>query len=171
MPSPTTAVSIVKLAELGGFFAAHAVWSISDRETLIPILATESADGKRQMNRMAHDKLEDAVAFGKQQLQKNPAGALRAVLIYDGRITLEGVKHDALILEAREYGAGARSFTMAILYTHGKDKAAFAVHRPKLVAYEGPKEEMTSVADLFFKGVDAHKEGATVWNAHLDQSK
>ena len=37
-----------KLAELMGFFAAHAIWCVADGETLIPIFAYEQNGGKQQ---------------------------------------------------------------------------------------------------------------------------
>jgi hypothetical protein len=52
--------------ELAGFFAAHAVWSVSGGEILIPLIAYETADGKRQMNRLVAERVEEGAARGKE---------------------------------------------------------------------------------------------------------
>lgn len=86
-------------AELAGFFSAHAVWSVSDGETLVPIYGLEHNNDGRSMERLALDRLEDAVEAGKERLDENPQRAERAVLIFDGRINLECGKVDALIVK------------------------------------------------------------------------
>jgi hypothetical protein len=55
-----------RAVELAGFFAAHAVWSVADGETLIPLLAFQRTDGKQEFRRIEAEQLEDAVAQGKQ---------------------------------------------------------------------------------------------------------
>ena len=73
--------SMQAAAELAGFFAAHAVWSVSDGDTLIPLVGYETADGKRQMNRLVADRLEEGAVRGKAWLAKPPEPAVRAVLV------------------------------------------------------------------------------------------
>jgi hypothetical protein len=41
-----------RMAELSGFFAAHAVWCVSDGEVLIPLVGYEMLEGKRVLKRM-----------------------------------------------------------------------------------------------------------------------
>lgn len=100
------------IGELAGFFAAHAFWCVSDAETLIPIFAYELWDGSRSMERMEDELFEDGVLYGKERLAKNPDSASRAVLIYDGYVTLADGKTDALIVDAVEYGSPNAGFTM-----------------------------------------------------------
>jgi len=157
--------------ELAGFFAAHAVWCVSDGETLVPILACESSDGSRQMERIEAEQLQDAVRDGKDRLATNPESAARAVLVYDGFVTLNGAKTDALIIDAIEYGAPNTGFTMAVPYRHANDAADFAVFRPKFLGFEGLEPSWHALGEAFFHGVDRHEKGAAVWNASLDQSR
>ena len=102
--------------ELAGFFAAHAVWSVSDGEALMPLVAYETADGKRQMYRLVSERFEEGVASGKEWLTKNPDHAVRAVLVFDGFVTLESDKMDAIIITIRDYSQGDAEITMAVPY-------------------------------------------------------
>ncbi len=158
-------------AELAGFFAAHGIWCVSDGGPLIPMLAFEKSDGKRQLVRLAVDDLGKAARMGQQWLDENREGALRAVLVCDGFITLPSGKTDALILEARSYGPPVQSFRMAVPYRNREGPSGFAVHRPKFLGFEGGEPDQDELAAAFFRGVDRHEEGARVWNAHLDQSQ
>lgn len=60
--------------ELAGFFTAHAVWSVSDGETLIPLVAYETADGKQQMNRLVTDRVEEGGTAAKSGWRRIPIG-------------------------------------------------------------------------------------------------
>lgn len=89
-------------AFLVGFFAAHAVWSIADGETLVPIYAYVDSAGKRHMDRLMAESLDVSVKEGRKRLAENPDHAQCAVLIFDGYVPVENVKTDALILKARD---------------------------------------------------------------------
>ncbi len=162
---------VTSAAELAGFFAAHAVWCVSDGETLIPMLATQTPSGERKMERLADELLERAVETGKQWLADNREGADRAVLIYDGFLTLPTGKTDALFLEIRVYSSPPASLTMAVPYRHAKDPAGFAVFKPKFLASSGADPDYDSIAEAFFSGVDKHEQGSAIWNRHIDQSR
>jgi hypothetical protein len=157
--------------ELAGFFAAHAVWCVSDGETLVPIFAYESSDGSRQMERIEAEQLQDAVRHGKDRLAANPESSSRAVLVYDGFVTLADRKTDALIVDAMEYGSPNVGFTMAVPYRHANDATGFAVFRPKFLGFDGLEPSWDALGDAFFRGVERHEKGAAVWNASLDQSR
>jgi hypothetical protein len=93
------------------------------------------------------------------------------VLIYDGYTTLPSGKYDALILRIVAYGPPRRELEMVIPYRPSAHAAGFAVHRPKFTAMRGVDDDaLAPITDAFFTGVDAHDQGAKVWNAHIDQS-
>jgi hypothetical protein len=79
---------VITASSLAGFLAAHAVWSISDGETLVPVLGYTDEDDERTLTRLAGSELEASVAQGKEQLTSNPMDANDAALLYDGRIAL-----------------------------------------------------------------------------------
>lgn len=163
---------MIKAAELAGFLAAHAVWSVSDGETLTPILGFETAGGERQMNRLMADELQEAVERGQRWLKTNPQSASRAVLVFDAFVELEDGRSDALVVEARNYGPGPSAFTMALPYRPVDRPGGFAVHRPKLLSIDGIADDaVEELVESFFRGVDGHERGAAVWNDHLDESR
>lgn len=80
---------MITASKLAGFFAAHAIWCVSDGETLTPTLAYTTEADERKMERLVHnDDLEASVAYGKEKLESNEMDATDAVLLYDGRIPI-----------------------------------------------------------------------------------
>jgi len=157
-------------SELAGFFAAHAIWSVSDGAMLIPILGFTTEDGKRSMHRLVGDN-QRMVEEGRKQLAENPMNADDAVLLYDGFLTLGGEKIDAIFVEIRAYFMPGARMTLGVPYTP-LSSGKFRVHKPKLLEWVDCDDIPQDAAfAAFFAGVDAHEQGAAVWNAALDQSK
>jgi hypothetical protein len=162
---------MIAAAELAGFFAAHTVWCLSDADTFDPLLAFTTEDGKRQMQRLIGYEGQAAVDLGRRQLDDNPMDANDGVLLLDGRITVEGGKLDAIIIEMRSYGFPLARATIAVPYTP-RGSSRFRVHKPKLVEWEGCEDfDVDAAFEAFFRGVEAHEHGAKVWDAALDESK
>ncbi|MFL5733538.1 MAG: hypothetical protein ACJ78Q_10085 [Chloroflexia bacterium] len=157
-------------AQLAGFFAAHAIWCVEDGSTLVTMLAFEMPDGTRPMNRLVTEELPESVERGRKWLVENPDGAVCGVLIYDGYVTLDSGKIDALLVNARSYGNEPAGFLMAIPYRHAEKPEGFAVHRPKFLSFEGPEPDIKALAEAFFRGVYQHEKAAEVWDAHMDES-
>jgi hypothetical protein len=158
-------------AQLAGFFAAHAVWDVSDGAVLIPFVVFEDADGSRKVNCIVNELYEDGVARGKVLLANNPESAIRAVLIFDGFVNLSEGKTDALIIECRKFIPSRAGFTMAVPYRPATSPEGFAVYRPKFLAFEGDEPPFDLLGEAFFQGVDQHEQGSAVWNANIDQSR
>jgi hypothetical protein len=156
--------------ELAGFFAAHAVWSVCEGETLIPILAFQLPDGKQAFRRVEGDQLEDAVASGKDWLKDNPKQVSFAVLIYDAFVTLPAGRTDALLIEVHAYGPPGSRIEMAVPYRHADSTRGFAVHKPKFLAADGFDADFVRLGEAFFLGVSQHEKGAEVWNTRLDEA-
>jgi hypothetical protein len=163
---------MITASELAGFFAAHAVWCVSDGATLTPMLAYMTAEDERQMERLIiNDDLEESVAYGKSKLESNEMDANDAALIYDGRITTRDGKLDAIIIEMRAYFSPDSAATMAVPYTP-KSSGRFLVHKPKLLEWTNCDDfDMNAALEAFFAGVAAHEKGAKIWNECLDESK
>ena len=85
--------------EMAGFFAAHAIWCVSDGETLIPIVAHPDGDGKRTMNRIASEDSRAAVASAKESLAGMAKEKGGAVLLYDSFVTLGAWRTDSIMVE------------------------------------------------------------------------
>ncbi|UPG87439.1 hypothetical protein L2Y94_08825 [Luteibacter aegosomatis] len=172
MPSGHAQEELMEQAiELAGFFAAHAVWCVSEGEALVPMLAHLDRSGVRSMSRLVANRLEEGVEEGKRQLEADAYDRACAVLVYDGYITLESGKTDALFIDIRAYGAPGSSATMVVPYRHRQSTRGFAVHRPKLLEYAGmDSPDYQTWADAFFRGVDSHQQGAAIWNEASDPS-
>jgi hypothetical protein len=154
---------------LAGFFAAHGVWCVSAGETLCPLLGWQMFAGDRLLDRLENEKYEAAVAEGRAILESNPNEAERMVLLFDGFTTLDSRRMDALFVEAIQYLPFPQTFTIVIPYRHARSPEGFAVHRPKLLAWNAPGD-FALVAQFFQDGIDLHEEAAAVWSQHLDQS-
>src|SRR5689334_17134897 len=146
-------------AQLAGFFAAHGIWCVSDGGPLIPFLAFETPDGKRQMQRFAAPQLEQGVEAGRDVLTRNPERATQAVLIYDGFVTLRSGKVDALLLDIRYYGPAGWSLKMAVPYRPASETQTFGVYRPKFLSCDLPTPDYEALGSAFFQGVDSHEKG------------
>jgi hypothetical protein len=163
---------VITASRLAGFFAAHAIWCVSDNETLTPMLAYTTAAGGRHMERLVvADDLQASVQYGEHKLATNPMDADDAVLLYDGRITTDDGKVDAILIELRAYFAPRAEAILAVPYTPASS-GAFRVHRPKLVAWDRCEDfDLDHAMREFFAGVAEHEKGAQVWNDHLDESR
>lgn len=159
-----------ELAKLAGFFAAHGVYCISEGETLVPIVGYELTDGSRGLVRFAAELLGQGVAEAKDWIETNPENAARAALVYDGYITIQARKVDALMVDARIFGEGAMSLLMAVPYRATEHPGGFRVYGPRVLAFSGAEHAEAAIATAFFQGVNQHDEGSRVWNAHWDQS-
>jgi hypothetical protein len=162
---------MITAAKLGGFFAAHAIWSISEGERLIPMLGYTTESDERTLERFAGEDLAVAVQNAKARLAGNPMDANDAALLYDGRITIGEEKLDAILVELRAYFSPQSEAVLAVPYTP-PSSGAFRVHRPKLLVWRACEDfDRGSALAAFFEGVDSHERGAQLWNACLDESK
>lgn len=162
---------MITAAELAGFFAAHTVWCLSEADSFDPLLAFTTEDGKRQMERFVGYEREAAVELGRRRLEDNPVDANDGVLLFDGRVTIQGGKQDAIIIEMRSYGFPWAKAMIAVPYT-ARSSGRFGVHKPKLLEWERCEDfDINAAFEAFFRGVDGHEQGAKVWNKALDESK
>jgi hypothetical protein len=156
-------------ARLAGFFAAHGIWSVSEGETLVPLLGFETPGGDRGMYRFVHDDVAEGARAGQAALADNNDRAARAVLVIDAYVHLSQGRTDALIVRAVDYASGGPSFTMAVPYR--PRQWGFAVRRPTLTEVVGvPESAYGDLADAFFSGVFANEAAGAVWDAHYDPS-
>ncbi len=162
---------MITAMELAGFVAAHAICCVSDADGLVPMVAFATEDGDRRLERFALEDLGAAIDQGRKRLEDDPLGANDGLLAYDGRITVEGRKQDAILLELRSYGFPWAKVVLAVPYSPASS-GRFRVHKPKLVEWhECDDFDMNAAFEAFFRGVDSHEKGSEVWNAALDESK
>jgi hypothetical protein len=154
--------SFLAAADLAGYFTAHAVWSVSESNPMMPVLGHER-DGQRTLVRYTGD--------GAKWLAENPEGVERAVLVLDGEITLAGRPTDALLVDARQYGDVVQRLVCVVPYRRHDDPAGFAVYQPRFTKLEHLDEDPPMLGEAFFRGVATHPDGSKVWSARADHSQ
>lgn len=156
---------MLKAFELGGFFAAHTVCSVSDgKGMLIPILAYTTEQGEKKMERLVSEDLQSSVDLGRKKLVSNPMDANDASLIFLGRMTMEEGKTDAIIIELRSYFSPGSKAMLAIPYRLPEGPNKFKIFKPKILEWEKCEDfELNQAMGCFFEGVDDHQTGSVVW--------
>jgi hypothetical protein len=99
------------------FFALdHGVGSISDTggATLTPFVITQDGSG-RQLRRFVAGTFEDSVAMAQSHASSQPPSVQMVVLAFDGFVTVEGTRSDAVIVQAQRRGS-SRGSTYAQRY-------------------------------------------------------
>lgn len=91
----------VKLNDLMFQVLDHALASIKESGgPLIPFSIIEDASGEKKLTRYAAERLEDGEAQAKKRIEEMKEGIVRYALAWDGFVTIQGKKWDALIIEA-----------------------------------------------------------------------
>lgn len=77
----------------------HGIDSVKDSGgPLVPFLLTEK-DGEKKLARFVTDRLEEGPVLARKQLVEQADLADFAVVAYDGYVTIEGTKFDAVMVE------------------------------------------------------------------------
>jgi hypothetical protein len=112
-----------ELFELAWVALQHGMVSLEGGGPLVPFVIGETTNG-RTLQRFAAmaDKedlqLDASIAQARQHLRTR-SDASRAVLTYDGYVTAEGSRSDAILVEAQERGSPT-AFTFAQRYQAGR---------------------------------------------------
>lgn len=87
-------------------FAAldHGVESVAEGGPLIPFAITETSEG-RALARFVTETLEEGQVRAREHVGA-AIDAERAAIAYDGYLTVEGARSDAIFVEAQERGEG-----------------------------------------------------------------
>lgn len=160
-----------EIYKMAGHFAAHAMWSVSDGETLIPILGFLNKNNEKNMHRLAFEDSEKAMREGNDALEKNIDDSKGVVFISDGYLNLNEEKTDALIVKIRGFNEYNSKSVLALPYRHSSHEKGFAIHRPKLLEYPEDKEDRDDNINSFFDGIESHEQASKVWKAHYIDSK
>jgi hypothetical protein len=133
MPDANDIQMSEKFADLVFLALDHGVDSVrASGGPLTPFIVVEQ-DGKRELHRFATERLEQGQQRAREAVAALPSNATAYALAYDGYITVQGTKFDAILVEASERGrpAGVR---MAQRYTPKKFLRSFqTVGNPALL--------------------------------------
>ena len=152
---------------LVGETAAQSIWNLSAGDQLTPLLSTVDEDGQANYMRLAMDNSDDAIRYGQDKLERHEEGKVGAVFVADGYISLDSGVTDALVVDVRVYQKSVIKCQMVIPYRSANSAKGFAIHRPQVTALENIDEvKLQPMFDEFFSGVEAHDQGAKIWNEY-----
>ncbi len=159
-----------RLMGLAGYCAAHAVWTVSQGEVLIPIGGTEDRAGNQEILRLAAPTRQLQTALGRRWIESSPTGAARAVLVYDGALNLVGSDGPALIVMAKEHDPASETVVCAIGYGPAQRPGGFWIRRPKFILRPGlDAARGLELAEGFTRGALQHPMGADAWSSFLKE--
>jgi hypothetical protein len=90
------------LVDLAFFALDHAVESVTSEGPLIPFALVEDEARDRRLERFMAGTLEEAQEEARQHVRA--ASAPRVAIAYDGYLTVDGERSDAVFVEAQESG-------------------------------------------------------------------
>jgi nucleotide-binding universal stress UspA family protein len=106
-----------ELIDLALFALDHGVESIKDAGgPLVAFAVTEGPDG-RNLVRFPTERVEEGPAHAREHI-RGAGDPVRVAIAYDGYVTVEGERTDAILVEAQERGQPA-SVIMAQRYRPG----------------------------------------------------
>lgn len=108
MPEPAPQLN-PQFAELVFLALDHGIDSLRNGGSLIPLVFYDGPEG-RQLHRFLTGDLEASVRPAREHIATRPADVTAYALAYDGHVTLDGQKQDAVLVEASERGRGAGVF-------------------------------------------------------------
>lgn len=120
-----------QVKELALFALAHGVdCVIPDGGPMAPFVMVEKAEGKSLVRFVG---IEDTLAHMRDHV--TVSGGIRAALVWDGYLTDEGLRTDAIFVEASDAGCG--SVVLAHRYTQS-DAGAHVLGSPMLLSFGQP---------------------------------
>lgn len=150
--------------KIAGNTAAHAIWSVSDGEQLIPLIAETDLTGKTTQIRcmgIQPDQIDDFFLKKSNALGKDYNGLS---LVQDSIVTLEKGKTDALLIDVRMSYPENSSVQLCIPYRHAKHEKGFAIHRLKITGITGiSPDKQEAITNAFFDGIESHQQGSLLW--------
>lgn len=158
-------------AELAGFFAAHAVWSLAEEGKFCPMLAYSTPDSKHSVERMLHPDPLEAVKLAQIKLNNNEMGASHAAIVFAGKVQSGPDKLDAVLSDLRTFANPKAAAAIAIPF-FPKSSGKLRIHIPLLVSWiDCDGYSKPEVMQAFFKGVNGHEQGSKTWNEYYDESR
>ena len=78
----------------------HGFYSVEDGGPIIPFVMTKNINNEKGLQRFVAERIEDGVEKAKEYIEKNRNTIKIYALVFDGYITLEDKKADAILVEA-----------------------------------------------------------------------
>lgn len=114
-----------KLVDLAFYALEHGVDCVRDGEPLIPFVVAEDENGGSKLHRFAAPKTDEGVEEARNYLKTHTSEFVRYALAYDGYLTVDNEKSDAIIIEACEKNM-PRAFTLTQRYKPQTESQQFS---------------------------------------------
>ena len=148
------------LMRLTGYALAHGLSVVREGTTLIPTVVIETREG-RAVNRFEAEDLDTAVVLARGNVDSLANAVPRSVLVFDGYVTVDGNRSDALVAECRARGRDQIA-VLAVRYRPPSEDEAFAV-TGRLVVLEGMDGGGGPRFDALLAGIREHPHGEDAW--------
>ena len=90
-----------KLNDITFMAIDHGIHSIADGVgPLIPFTIIEKSNGEKVLARFVTERIEDGLGKAKKHIEENKADIERYAIAWDGFVTIEGKKWDAILVES-----------------------------------------------------------------------
>jgi hypothetical protein len=148
--------------KLAGFALAHAAWSVSEGETLCTMAFTENGSD-RQLFRFEADPIPESVEIGRQHLNDLQADLERWVLAFDGYITLNNKRRDALVIQLWSKCPGTPARIVQPYRPRARLRRFKILGNPIFVDSAGALLEGENYQQWFLDGVHEHSKMPELW--------
>jgi hypothetical protein len=144
-----------------GFALAHAVWGVSNGETLCTLALSEKSS-ERRLYRFEADSLAESVENARQLLQEAQPSVDRWVLAFDGYLYLENQRTDALVMQV--WGAPEVPARIIQKYRPAKYLQHFKIlGNPVFVDDRDEIFESSQLQEWLVQGIMRHEKVAQLW--------
>src|SRR5262245_48314846 len=96
------------LATLAFMALDHGIDSVRQGGPLIPFALHEGPDGERHLTRFMADRIEEGESKARA-FARDATDAVRVAIAWDGYLTVDGERSDAIFVEAQERGTSPSS--------------------------------------------------------------
>ncbi|MFT4626465.1 MAG: hypothetical protein ACI8PZ_005142 [Myxococcota bacterium] len=149
---------------LAGFVGAQALWGVSEGGALVPLLAFESAEGQRSMDRFPGEDVAAAIDAALEGQVANAGGQPVSVVAHQARLPLADGPVDAMVLYVVDRVARRR----VVLGVPFALEPELAVLTLQVLHVDNVEErELEALVDAFFTGVEGHPYGTRLWAEHF----
>ncbi|MEM8593344.1 MAG: hypothetical protein AAGF06_00810 [Pseudomonadota bacterium] len=153
-----------EMVKTAGFFAAHALWSVSDCEGFTPIMGTLNAEGEQTLGRLVGET-KDVLRMAKSIYAKLADNDHGGAFVQDGYANLDTGRIDAVVVNVMFKQDESKRVQFLIPYRRFDHAQGFAVHRVKISDLQGfESDDQQWMIEMFFEGLESHPEGGKIWS-------
>ncbi|WP_143261760.1 hypothetical protein [Allokutzneria sp. NRRL B-24872] len=162
---------MLKAAYLAGVVTAHAAARLADGEVLPPLMGYEHLSGRSYLSEIGSDGTTTPEMTAREGLEGNEHGAVRGVLVVDGRIEFLPEVDFALLIDIVEYGPVRQTMQLLLPYRHARSPRGFALHELSVVNFDNIADaDEAPILARIFDGVYSLPAHVELWDKHFEKT-